>query len=250
VAQFAYDALDRRVQRTINGVSTQYVYDGIQAVAQIRNGQRTHLLTGLMVDELIASYAQTESANEARIMLSDALGSVLAETREDQTIATRHHYTPYGQVQSSGEASINDTQYTGRENDGTGLYFYRARYYDPVMKRFTQSDPIGLMGGINMYGYVGGDPISYVDPAGQSPATLIGACVFVVGGVYYVWAQNELVKCVKECSVCTNHQFKDDPDYACKPPRDEEGRTGPQHSCRMQCASKAQDWKPPSPSRR
>jgi RHS repeat-associated protein len=57
-------------------------------------------------------------------------------------------------------------QYTSRENDATGLLYYRARYYDPVLKRFISSDPIGLAGGMNMYAYVEGDPVSYVDPEG------------------------------------------------------------------------------------
>ena len=69
-------------------------------------------------------------------------------------------------VAASGEASANDSQYTARENDGTGLYFYRARYYDPVLKRFVSQDPIGLSGGINQYAYVGGNPNSFVDPTG------------------------------------------------------------------------------------
>ena len=60
----------------------------------------------------------------------------------------------------------NSIQYTGRENDGTGLYFYRARYYDPVLKRFVSEDPIGTRAGLNFYGYVGGNPISYADPLG------------------------------------------------------------------------------------
>ena len=62
---------------------------------------------------------------------------------------------------------------TGRENDGaqggTGggeLYYYRARYYDPVLKRFISSDPIGLAGGLNTYGYVERDPVNYFDPDG------------------------------------------------------------------------------------
>ncbi len=56
--------------------------------------------------------------------------------------------------------------YTGREPDETGLIYYRARYYDPTLGRFTQRDPIGLIGGVNRYAYALGSPISYTDPLG------------------------------------------------------------------------------------
>lgn len=63
----------------------------------------------------------------------------------------------------------NALQYTGRENDENGLYYYRARYYDPGLKRFITSDPIGLKGGLNMYAYVGNNPLTYADPFGLLP---------------------------------------------------------------------------------
>jgi RHS repeat-associated protein len=56
--------------------------------------------------------------------------------------------------------------YTGREPDETGLVYYRARYYDPTLGRFTQRDPVGLQGGINLYAYVGGNPVNFKDPRG------------------------------------------------------------------------------------
>jgi RHS repeat-associated protein len=72
---------------------------------------------------------------------------------------------PYGNT--SADATVdNSFQYTGRENDGTGLYYYRARYYSPILARFISSDPIGLDGGINVYAYVDDDPISGIDPGG------------------------------------------------------------------------------------
>lgn len=63
-------------------------------------------------------------------------------------------------------ATGNPNQYTSRENDQTGLLYYRARYYDPVLKRFISSNPIRLAGGMNIYGCVEGDPVSFVDPDG------------------------------------------------------------------------------------
>ncbi|MFN8917742.1 MAG: RHS repeat-associated core domain-containing protein [Burkholderiales bacterium] len=58
-----------------------------------------------------------------------------------------YSYSPYGQTQSTGNTEGDSVQYTGRENDNNGLYYYRARYYDPVLKRFLSEDPIGLAGG-------------------------------------------------------------------------------------------------------
>ncbi|MBJ7313520.1 RHS repeat-associated core domain-containing protein, partial [Rugamonas sp. CCM 8940] len=60
----------------------------------------------------------------------------------------------------------NPFQYTGRENDGTGLYYYRARYYAPALGRFISSDPIGLDGGGNTYAYANENPLMYTDSLG------------------------------------------------------------------------------------
>ena len=78
-------------------------------------------------------------------------------------------YDPYGATTADAAVS-NPFQYTGRENDGNGLYYYRARYYSPGMARFISSDPIGLAGGINTYAYVGGDPLQYSDALGLNRA--------------------------------------------------------------------------------
>ena len=59
--------------------------------------------------------------------------------------------------------------YSGREPDASGLDYYRARYYDPVLGRFLQRDPIGLGGGIADYAYAGGEPVGASDPNGTDP---------------------------------------------------------------------------------
>lgn len=66
-------------------------------------------------------------------------------------------------------------QYTGRENDLSGLYYYRARYYDPVLKRFVSEDPIALEAGPNFYRCVRDNPISSTDPSGEADVRLENA---------------------------------------------------------------------------
>ena len=92
-ASFKYDALGRRVQRVVNGLSTGYLYDGVQALAEF-GANEAALLTGLAIDEAIGRFA----ASGDRTMLTDALGSVVAETRADQSIATAYGYSPYGET--------------------------------------------------------------------------------------------------------------------------------------------------------
>jgi len=68
---------------------------------------------------------------------------------------------------ATGEASDNPFQYTGRENHGAGLYYYRARYYSPEMQRFLSEDPVGLGGGdTNFFAYVQNNPVNRIDPFG------------------------------------------------------------------------------------
>jgi RHS repeat-associated protein len=85
------------------------------------------------------------------------------------TIKTSYNYSPFGKKQTTGASSDNPFTFTGREDDGTGLYYYRARYYSPDQKRFIAADPLGFGGGdSNFYAYVGNNPINFSDPTGES----------------------------------------------------------------------------------
>ena len=162
-ASFKYDALGRRTEKTVNGNTTGFLYDGSQAIAELKaNAIDTVYHTGLQIDEVLARYGSTGN----RTLLTDALMSVIAQANDAEGIENYYNYSPYGQAQATGVDGGNSLQYTGRENDQTGLYYYRARYYDPVLKRFISEDPIGVAGGINLYAYVGGNPVSRADPSG------------------------------------------------------------------------------------
>lgn len=84
-------------------------------------------------------------------------------------------YSPYGETQTVGPDSTgNPIDYMGRENDSTGLKYFRARYYDPILKRFISADPIGLDGGLNEYMFVEGAPTMYTDPTGLLFMSTVG----------------------------------------------------------------------------
>lgn len=85
------------------------------------------------------------------------------------SIATSYTYTPFGKITVSGSSNGNPFQFTGRENDGTGLYYYRARYYSPTYQRFIAQDPLDFRGGsADLYVFVGDNPVSLKDPLGLS----------------------------------------------------------------------------------
>lgn len=194
-ASFQYDLFGRRVSSSVQEGSNpaqtvQYLYEGQQALGEIRSQRLSHrLITGLSLDETIAriAIAGTGAADlqASRQLLTDALNSVIAQANAQGTgIANSYSYSPYGETSIVGPDSTNNTgQYTSRENDAqgaTGLYFYRARYYDPILKRFISEDPIGLAGGVNVFAYVDGNPISFNDPTGNVAAAaplIIEVCI-------------------------------------------------------------------------
>jgi RHS repeat-associated protein len=139
-ASFKYDALGRRIEKTINGRTIEYLYDGLDIVQEIEDGMVTvNYIRTLNIDEPLA---RITSDGTIRYYHADALGSIIALTDDLGNVRTQYNYSPFGETEILREPSDNPFQYTGRENDGTGLYYYRARYYSPRLKRFISEDPI------------------------------------------------------------------------------------------------------------
>ncbi len=167
LATFVYDAFGRRADKAINGTTTQFLYDGLNPVQELDGSSppnvTANLLTGLSIDEY---FSRTDTAGTATL-LADSLGSTLALTDGSGTVQTQYTYDPFGNVAVSGQQNTNPYQFTGRETDGTGLYFYRARYYSPGPQRFLSQDPAEtLSSGSGLYTYASNDPADLVDPLG------------------------------------------------------------------------------------
>lgn len=149
------------------------MYDGLNPV-QEKNGATVpaNLLTGLGIDEF---FTRTDGVG-VRSLLPDVLGSTVALGDGTGILQTQYTYEPFGVTTQTGLISTSSYKFTGREDDGSGLTYYRARYYHPRLQRFIAEDPIGFLGGdVNLYAYVRNNPVNLVDPSGE--LALAGALV-------------------------------------------------------------------------
>jgi RHS repeat-associated protein len=84
--------------------------------------------------------------------------------------ATGHNTVFNGYDNANGLTNVVQGKFTAREDDGTGLYYYRARYYHPALGRFASEDPIGYsIGDYDLFTYVANNPLGFIDPLGLQP---------------------------------------------------------------------------------
>jgi RHS repeat-associated protein len=170
-ASFAYDALGRRAQKTLNGQTTAYQYNGPNAIRVITGGAELRYLRTLAVDELLV---QDDGSSQVQF-LADGLGSPTALTDVQGAVIGSYSFEPFGGAEASGTTGGNPFQFTGRDRDETGLYYYRARYYHSALARFISEDPLrGVSEGLNAYAYVRNNPTNLTDPSGLLDTTAPG----------------------------------------------------------------------------
>jgi RHS repeat-associated protein len=153
-----------------NMTITKYVYDGDHCIAEYDGSSnlRRKYVYGPCVDEPIALIEAAGSYAGTYYYHFDALGSVVGLTNAGGNTVEVYEYDVYGRLGASDASHPNRFMFTGREYDKeTGLYYYRARYYNPQIGRFLQTDPVGYDAGMNLYAYCGNEPIDRTDPSGE-----------------------------------------------------------------------------------
>jgi len=140
---YKYDPAGRRIKKAGNGEAIKYYYDGDHVIAEYDgNGYLLRkYIYGPRVDELICMIDVSES-NAVYYCHLDGLGSVAALSNSAGDTVQTYEYSVYGQVAAEDPCHPNPYMFSGRRFDiETGLYYYRARYYNPYIGRFMEADP-------------------------------------------------------------------------------------------------------------
>ena len=190
--EYVYDGLGRRIEKNVGGTITRFVYDLEDVLFEYdgSNNITARYTHGPGIDDPIAM----DRGGANYFYHPDGLGSITGITDSSKQPMASYGYDAFGNITSQTGSLTNPYTYTGREHDPeTGLYYYRARYYDPKIGRFLQPDPLdmamvilirqyfstGFSGNLlyeyvlenplivsNSYPYVENNPINWVDPWG------------------------------------------------------------------------------------
>jgi RHS repeat-associated protein len=179
-SQFTYDVYDRLILRSVNGVSLATVYDGANPWADAVGGSiSARYLYGDGADEILARW---RSADGTAWYLADKQGTIRDLLDNSGSVVARRDFDSFGRILSS-TGSVDRFAFQGREWEASvSLYQFRARWYDPLTRQFTTTDPLGFAAGDpNTRRFVSNNPMNGRDPSGMLAATeksiLLGAGV-------------------------------------------------------------------------
>ena len=169
------------------GEVRRYLYDGRQII-QEHDGSNNRVLSytrGLDLSESLSgaggiggllAYTDHEGPQDRTAYYhADGNGNITAMMNRHGQLVAEYHYDPYGNLLAHAGplADINRYRFSSKQyQPESGIYYYGFRFYDPSLQRWINQDPIGEAGGINLYGFVGNDPVNRIDPLGLTDGDL------------------------------------------------------------------------------
>jgi RHS repeat-associated protein len=169
-SSYVHDPMGRRIRKIVGSQTTWFLWDGTQLLAEYDGSGSRIKRYAYLAD---GDRAQLQDVNGTYYIHADRLGTPRLITNAGAQVIWSARYEAYGTAQVNEDADSNgvpvqlNVRFAGQYYDSeTGFHYNYFRDYDPAMGRYIESDPIGLVGGINTYGYVDGNPISLIDPLG------------------------------------------------------------------------------------
>jgi RHS repeat-associated protein len=182
LGEYIYNGLGQRVIKEVDGVTTvfHYDFDGKVIAESLPDGTLTaeYFYMGKI------RIAKVEVGNgKMYYYLNDRLGTPQIMTDDNGNVVWEASYKPFGQASVNTKSSVtNNFRFPGQYHDQeTGFHYNYHRYYDPGTGRYLTPDPIGLIGGINLFAYVENNPINWIDPIG-----LYCKIIWEEGGTFHI----------------------------------------------------------------
>ena len=167
-----YDAEGLRYEMEENGNLVRFIFNQDREVVTEEDNSGLNRL--IRASELIAANSSADSARTYYHYASDEMGSTTHIVDEDGTVKNRYEYDAWGNITAQEEAVPNRFKFTGQQLDPvTQQYYLRARFYNPVVARFTQEDTY-RGDGLNLYAYCENNPVYYADPTGFEKTSVWG----------------------------------------------------------------------------
>lgn len=213
--QYSWNSNNQLMRQEQENATINYKYDhtGNRILKQVNNettvspSQDYRILpTGTIEKEIIVgdstfvittTYQNDEPTETITVVHQDHLGSATVTTDKAGHIVANQNYYPYGDTRNQTGIS-NTRQYTGQINDlETNLYYYNARYYNPVIGRFISVDPVARLDKsvitdpqqLNYYNYARNNPVIMNDPTGLMLDTVFDIGCLIYDGIQYTFGQ-------------------------------------------------------------
>jgi RHS repeat-associated protein len=179
IGSYLYNAFRQRVQKVAGGVTTQFVYDEGDHLIAEANGSGAVQKEYIWLDDMPVAMVDSTGASPVLYFIhTDQLGTPQKLTDGSMNVAWDGVFDPFGNPAPGASLALSNLRFPGQYADGeSALNQNWNRDYDPITGRYIQSDPLGLIGGLNTYAYADGNPNSESDPDGQ-----FGVAGALVGG--------------------------------------------------------------------
>ena len=167
LASYGYDSQNRRIRKTANGRTVYYHYDLDNQLLAETLADGTPLREYVYLDGEPLAVRVHDINPGMYFYVNDHLGTPQQLVNLSREVVWKAAYLPFGAAQVRVGAITNNLRFPGQYYDAeTGLHYNWNRYYNPATGRYISPDPIGLYGGLNLYAYVGNNPVNWSDPEG------------------------------------------------------------------------------------